>query len=135
MSQPASKTPRGVLHPQLAPGRFEHRQIPPSAELAPWVAHHWFVAWDLTGLPDRLQQTLPHPNAHLVLENGEVRLWGVHRARFNKTLSGRGLAFGVKLAVAALPAVLPGPASALTDRSVAGQAVLGEGVQIGRAHV
>ncbi len=129
MSPAASKTPRGVLHPQLTPGSFQHRQIPPSPEMAPWVAHHWFVAWDLSGLPDRLQQTLPHPNAHLVLEAGEVRLWGVHRGRFNKTLSGRGWAFGVKLAVAALPALLPGPASALTDRSVAGEAVLGEGVQ------
>lgn len=121
--------PRGVLHLQQAPGQFVHRQMPPSADLAPWVAHHWFVAWDLSGLRDRVQQTLPHPNAHLVVEAGEVRLWGVQRARFSKTLSGRGWAFGVKLCVAALPAVLPGPAAALTDRSVAAPDVLGESLR------
>jgi AraC-like DNA-binding protein len=118
--------PRGVLHPQPTPGHFEHRQIAPAPDLAPWVAHHWFVAWDLTGLPDRLQQTLPHPNAHLVVEGGAVRLWGVQRARFSKMLAGRGWAFGVKFCVAALPALWPGPASALTDRDVAGHDVLGD---------
>ncbi|WP_423598832.1 AraC family transcriptional regulator [Roseateles sp. MS654] len=121
--------PRGVLHPAVAPGRFEHRQRAPAPDLAPWIEHHWFVAWDLSGLPDRVQETLPHPNLHLVVENGEAALWGIQRRRFTKTLSGRGWVYGLKFRVAAFHAFHRQPVSDLSDRHVAACDVLGEAAQ------
>ena len=128
MTAHAPRGARGVLYPGLAPGRFRHDQQPPSADLAPWVEHHWFVSWDLRGCPPQVQSTLPHPNVHLVVEDGAVRLWGVQRARFNRTLAGRGWVHGVKFKVGALPAFMRSPATDLMDRQVDARGLLGDDV-------
>lgn len=116
---------RGVLHPQLAPGRFEHLRKAPSQDLEPWVEHHWFVAWNLDGLPDRVQETLPHPNVHLTLEQGEARLWGVSRTRFTKRLSGCGWVYGLKFRVGGFHAFWPSPVAELPDCGIAADEVFG----------
>ena len=126
MTEHATRAARGVLYPGLAPGRFSHDQRPPSADLAPWIEHHWFVSWDLRGYPPRVQATLPHPNIHLVVEGGAARLWGVQRARFTRTLDGRGWVHGVKFRVGALPAFQRSPAAALADRQVDARWLLGD---------
>lgn len=128
MTAHAPRGARGVLYPGLAPGRFRHDQQPPSADLAPWIEHHWFVSWDLRGCPPQVQSTLPHPHVHLVVEDGAVRLWGVQRARFNRTLAGRGWVHGVKFKVGALPAFLRSPAADLMDRQVDAHGLLGDDV-------
>ena len=125
---------RGVLNQRLDPARFTHLREAPSAALAPWVDHFWHVAWDLQGLPDQLQQTLPHPNVHLVVEDGQARLWGVHRARFNKPLAGRSWAFGVKFRAAAFQPFWGRPVSRLTDRSIPAAEVFGPAAEALAAH-
>jgi AraC-like DNA-binding protein len=129
MTEHGSSAARGILHPALAPGRFVHEQLAPSPDLAPWIEHHWFVAWDLRGQPPRVQATLPHPNVHLVVEDGEVKVWGVQRARFTRTLSGRGCVHGVKFRVAAFPAFHPSPVTALADQHVEARQMLGDDAQ------
>src|SRR5471032_2768069 len=93
MNAPAGK-PRGVLHPQLAQGRFQHERQLPSAPLTELVEHYWFVRWDLRGLPPQQQATLPHPNVHLVVEHGDAQVYGVHTDRFERRLEGLDFAFG-----------------------------------------
>ncbi|NBF11649.1 AraC family transcriptional regulator [Pseudomonas sp. Fl4BN1] len=119
---PAAAAPgpaRGVLNQRLSARHFEHlRQAPPPA-LAPWVEHFWYVGWALPGALVERQETLPHPNAHLVFEGGQARVWGPHRQRFSKTLAGHGWVFGVKFRAAALQPFWGRPMEQLRDRSVA----------------
>jgi len=61
--------PRGILVPRFKAGSFCHERLAPSAALAALVEHYWFVGWDMQGQPSQLQETLPHPNVHLVIEN------------------------------------------------------------------
>ncbi|MFZ2309446.1 MAG: AraC family transcriptional regulator [Rhodoferax sp.] len=103
MSQPASTPagapltkPRGVLRPRFSQGQLEHYRQLPSAPLAAWVEHYWHVRWDLRGLPPQQQATLPHPNVHLVVEQGQARIYGVQRGRFVRQLQGLDQVFGVK---------------------------------------
>ncbi|RQP21880.1 helix-turn-helix transcriptional regulator [Piscinibacter terrae] len=125
LPDPSPGPARGVLKQRLPAGEFDHQRVLPSAELAPWVAHYWHVGWNLEGHPAQQQETLPHPNVHLVVEGGQARLWGVHRGRFIKTLAGRGWAFGVKFKPAAFQPFWQRPVSDLADRSVAATEVFG----------
>lgn len=103
MNQPASTITstdagqaRGVLRPAFSEGEFQHHRQFPSPALANLVEHYWYVAWDLRGLPAQEQATLPHPNVHLVVENGQARIYGIHSGRFMRTLQGQDRVFGIK---------------------------------------
>jgi AraC-like DNA-binding protein len=84
------------LRPRFSQGQLEHHRQLPSAPLAAWVEHYWHVRWDLRGLPPQQQATLPHPNVHLVVEQGQARIYGVQRGRFVRQLQGLDQVFGVK---------------------------------------
>jgi AraC-like DNA-binding protein len=88
--------PRGILVPRLAAGAFRHERVAPCAGLAGLVEHYWFVGWDTQGHPPQQQETLPHPNVHLVVEHDTDGVYGVHTARYTKQLAGQGFAFGIK---------------------------------------
>lgn len=125
---PAATAPgpaRGVLNQRLAARHVEHlRQAPPPA-LAPWVEHFWYVGWALPESQVEHQQTLPHPNVHLVLEGNQARIWGPHRQRFCKTLAGHGWVFGIKFRAAAFQPFWGRSMELLRDRSLAAAEVLG----------
>lgn len=91
-----SNEPRGVLRPSFSEGQFQHLRQAPGVAFAPFVAHYWFVSWDLRGCQPQQQATLPHPNVHLVVEQGHARIYGVHSARFTRELAEQGQVFGVK---------------------------------------
>ena len=88
--------PRGILVPRIKAGSFCHERVAPSAVLAGLVEHYWFVGWDMQGHPPQQQETLPHPNVHLVIENDTDGVYGVQTARYTKLLAGQGFAFGIK---------------------------------------
>jgi AraC-like DNA-binding protein len=88
--------PRGILVPRFKAGSFCHERVAPSAALAALVEHYWFVGWDMQGHLPQQQETLPHPNVHLVIENDSDGVYGVHTARYTKQLAGQGFAFGIK---------------------------------------
>lgn len=134
MTAPAGK-PRGVLHPQLAHGSFQHERHLPSAPLADLVEHYWFVRWDLRGLPPQQQATLPHPNVHLVVERGDAHIYGVHTDRFERRLEGLDFAFGVKFKAGGFQPFLRAPASTLANRALPAQAVFGADAATLFAHV
>lgn len=124
----AAGPPRGVLRlstPQ--PGATEHVRLLPAAALAPWIAHFWFVRWDLVA--PTTTEVLPHPCVHVVIEQGaSIRgeITGVPTGRFVRTLEGRGQAFGIKFRPAAFAPLLRAPMSSLTDRVIPIEALFGE---------
>src|SRR5476651_466105 len=124
MNAPAGK-PRGVLHPQLTQGQFQHERQLPSAPLAQLVEHYWFVRWDLRGLPPQRQATLPHPNVHLVVERGDARVYGVHTDRFERCLEGLDFAFGIKFKAGGFQPFLRAPVATLANRAMSAQTIFG----------
>jgi AraC-like DNA-binding protein len=117
--------PRGVLHPHLQHGKFEHVRRGPSPWLADRIEHYWYVSWDLRGLPAQQQETLPHPNVHYVVEAGLTAIYGVHTRRYVRTLEGQSRAFGIKFKAGGFRSFYEKPVSELMDRHVPAAAIFG----------
>ena len=109
---------RGVLRPDEAATRFRLARHSPSAALAPFVEYYWIPRWDLRGEPPYAQTILPHPNVHLVFEASGAGIFGVDRRLFTRSLSGLGLAFGVRFLAGCFRPFWQAPISQLTDRVV-----------------
>ncbi len=124
-SPPLGK-PRGVLRPAFSHGQFEHKRQAPQAALGAVVEHYWYVSWDLRGLPAQQQATLPHPNVHLVVEQGQARIWGVHEGRFVRQLGGQDRVFGIKFKPSGFYAFYGKPLATLVNRSMDAAAILGD---------
>jgi AraC-like DNA-binding protein len=107
---------RGVL--AHAPGAAPPdvlRWAPP-AGLHACVAYAWRVAWDLSGQPAHTQETAPHPNAYLVLDEGKLQVSGVSRKRFVRVLADKGWAFGVKFRPGGMRVFVQRTMAELTDK-------------------
>lgn len=125
---------RGVLRSAPAPGVFHHARLPSPLALATVIQHFWIVRWDLRGCPAQTRETLPHPNAHLVLEAGQARVHGVHTGRFTSVLEGQGAVFGVKFRPGGFHPFLRAPLSTLRNRNVSLRELFGaEGDRLGPA--
>jgi AraC-like DNA-binding protein len=109
---------RGVLRPDLAATHFRLARHAPSDALAPFVDYYWIPRWDLRGQPPYEQTILPHPNVHLVFEASGAGIFGVDRRLFSRSLSGLGLAFGVRFRAGGFRPFWQAPISQLTDRVV-----------------
>lgn len=110
--------PRGILRPTFSQGQFEHHRQLPSAALAGLVEHYWHVRWDLRGLPPQQQATLPHPNVHLVVEQGQARIYGVHHGRFVRELAGLDQVFGIKFKAGGFYPFFRKPVAQLLNQSL-----------------
>ena len=109
---------RGVLRPDLAATHFRLDRHAPSDALAPFVDYYWIPRWDLRGKPSYEQTILPHPNVNLVFEASGAGIFGVDRRLFTRSLSGLGLAFGVRFTAGGFRPFWQAPISQLTDRVV-----------------
>ena len=109
---------RGVLRPDLAALCLRLSRPEPSEALAPFVDYYWIPRWDLRGRPPHEQTILPHPNVHLVFEASGAGIFGVDRRLFTRSLSGLGLAFGVRFTAGGFRPFWQAPISQLTDRVV-----------------
>ena len=109
---------RGVLRPDLATTRFRLAKHSPSEALASFVEYYWIPRWDLRGEPPFTQTILPHPNVHLVFEASGTGIFGVDRRLFSRSLSGLGLAFGVRFLAGCFRPFWQAPISQLTDRVI-----------------
>jgi AraC-like DNA-binding protein len=122
MLAPVPAPPRGVLG-GLPDGVRLSRWLP-SQDLAPFVEHYWIVGWDLRGREPHVQETLPHPAVHLVVELGGSHIVGVMRARFERRLAGEGVAVATKFRPGGFRPFLGSAVAALTDTVVPVPAVL-----------
>ncbi len=102
---------RGVLHPAQAATRFSLNRHAPAPAVATFVDYYWIVQWDLTGLPHYDQKILPHPNVHLVFEDGLTGVHGVDPGLFVRRVHVAGHVLGVRF--------LPGGFRPFWDRPVA----------------
>ena len=121
----ASDEPRGVLVPRLQAGSFSHQRRAPSAALQDLVEHYWYVSWDMQGNPPQVQETLPHPSVHLVVERETDGIYGVHTARYTRLLDGQGFAFGIKFRPGGFRPFLGRPLAAISDQRLPLEAVFG----------
>jgi len=120
---------RGVLRPGLAASRFRLSRHAPSEALAPFVEYYWIPRWDLRGEPPYEQTILPHPNVHLVFEASGAGIFGVDRRLFTRSLSGAGLAFGVRFVAGGFRPFWQAPISQLTDRVIPAARLFGPRVE------
>lgn len=106
--------PRGaVLRSPPAPEGLRVRRHRPSAALAPFVTHYWFIDWDLS--EPHVQRVLPRPAVNLVSEADRWHASGVWTRRFDRELRGAGAVFGVLFQPAGFSAFAPGPLHRMTD--------------------
>lgn len=106
------------MNPKAGEKRFRLSLHLPSEELGFFVEHYWIVSWDLRDREPYLQEVLPHPCVHLVIEKDESRIYGVMREKFSRLLAGRGRVFGVKFRPGAFYPFIKSPVSGLTDGSI-----------------
>jgi AraC-like DNA-binding protein len=90
--------PKGLLNVGVPPeGTFHHaRLLPTRADIAFFIEHYWLVAWDLTGLAPRTQETLPYPSLHIAIEEGRSGVYGIPRGKFTRRIEGNSRVFGIK---------------------------------------
>jgi AraC-like DNA-binding protein len=120
---------RGVLRPDVAASRFRLSRHKPSDALTPFVEYYWIPRWDLRGKPPHAQTILPHPNVHLVFEASGAGIFGVDRRLFTRSLSGVGLALGVRFTAGGFRPFWQAPISQLTDRVVPAARLFGPRVE------
>jgi AraC-like DNA-binding protein len=86
---------RGLLNRSESLSHFELVRLAPSPDLAGHMEFFWLILWDLS--EPYVQENLPHPTQHLVIDPaGRTGIFGLQRAMFTYTLSGRGSVIGTK---------------------------------------
>jgi AraC-like DNA-binding protein len=124
MSRPTAST-RGILAPEAIGHVFSLRRSPPAADLAHLIERHWVVRWDLGDRPPYRQEVVTHPCVNLVFEPRRAGVFGVHRRRDARVLSGSGWAVGVKFRPGGFSGFLGRPVHEITDRALALHDVFG----------
>ena len=114
-----------MLRRHLPAGKMRHARRRPSPDLAPWIAHYWIIHWDLRGLDPYVAENLPHPNVHLIFENGSSVIAGVQTHKFSRLLEGEGRVFGVKFRPGGFHPFYRAPVSKLADRIITASRVFG----------
>lgn len=117
---------RGILRRSWASGKLRHSRRRPSPNVAHWIAHYWFIEWDLRGCPARAVENLPHPNVHLIFEDGGSVVSGLQTRKFSRVLEGHARVFGVKFQPGGFRPFLNSPVSSLADRLVPASHIVGE---------
>jgi AraC-like DNA-binding protein len=122
---------RGIVHAPGGPGAAgEHARLLPSDDLAPFVAHYWWVRWELA--EPVVTETLSHPCVHWVFEVEEpsrrlvrAEIVGVPSRIFRRKLEGKGRVFGIKFRPGAFAPWHNAPVDSLVDRTLAVSALFG----------
>ena len=109
---------RGILRREWPEGQVRHQRMAPSPQSAYWIAHYWMVQWDLRGCAPQTVENLPHPNVHLIFENGESLVSGVHTRKFSRILAGKAQVCGIKFRPGGFQPFCGCPVSDLADRVV-----------------
>lgn len=118
MLRPVTSAPKGVLDPAGAREKLQLSRVHASPDLAPFVEHHWIVAWDLRGQEPYVQRTLPYPCVHIVFERKGTFIHGVMRGPFEYRLEGKDRVLGIRFRAGAFRAFLGKPVGTITDRSL-----------------
>ncbi|MBK7318343.1 helix-turn-helix transcriptional regulator [Candidatus Villigracilis affinis] len=75
--QKKARRHKGILDPANAATRFQLSRYLPSADLAPFVEHHWTIHWDLRGQPPYISEVLPHSSVNFAFTVDRAWITGV----------------------------------------------------------
>jgi len=123
-----TEPPRGILQTAItAQGGYRYERYHPSPDLESYVEHYWTVDWDLRGQSPQKVETLPHPAVHLIFEGGgESRVRGAGKAKFSRSLEGKGGVFAVKFTPGGFYPFAGVPVSRFSDRTLGLHEVFGD---------
>ena len=110
--------PRGILNLKAGETKFQLSRYLPAQDLSFFVEHYWIVSWDLTGQEPYVQETLPYPSVHLVIEKNQSKVYGVVTRKFARLLENKGRAFGIKFKPGAFYPFVKSPVSRFTNTSI-----------------
>jgi len=117
--------PVGLLNDRLKGQAYSHQRFYPSTALLPFIEHYWHVAWQLSkdsadddarASPPVTQAVLTHPCVHISMEAGQIRLYGVQRRLFKRSLLGHSQVLGIKFRVGGFYPYTYVNMAALTDK-------------------
>jgi AraC-like DNA-binding protein len=110
--------------------RFQsHRYAEPAPDLAPFVAHYWYVTWDLRGEAPYRQLIVPNPTVQLSFPHGTTpAVHGVPRTHGFKVLSDAGRVFGIAFRPGCFQPFLRRSVSTISGRWVPAREVFGPDV-------
>jgi AraC-like DNA-binding protein len=109
---------RGILNPGAGETKFQLSRHAPAQDRGYFVEHYWIVTWDLRDQEPYIQETLPYPSVHMVIEKGKSRIVGVMTGKFSRRLENKGRVFGVKFRPGAFYPFVKAPVSRFTDASI-----------------
>jgi AraC-like DNA-binding protein len=110
--------PRGILNLKAGEKKFQLSRHLPAQDLRFFVEHYWIVSWDLRGQEPYVQETLPYPCIHLVIEKDQSRVYGVETGKFARLLENKGRVFGIKFKPGAFYPFVKSPVSQFTNDSM-----------------
>lgn len=114
-----------ILRPGTSLAHFDYQPHTPPAPLDELLASLWTVTWDLAPGESYTAQTLPYPCVNLSVTDTAADVTGLTRRRFERQLSGRGFAVGVRFRPGCFRPLIDGPVTRLTDRRQPISEVLG----------
>ncbi len=109
---------RGVLNYTRGRQNYQLTRITPSPALAPYVDVYWLAQWDLRDREPHVQENIPHPSVHLVIERKRSEVVGVVTKKYTRVLESAGGVIGVKFRPGGFSAFMQEPVSTITDRSL-----------------
>lgn len=120
---------RGMMRKPLTAGKMRHARRRPAADLVPWIAHYWMIRWDLRAGEPYFAESVPHPNVHLIFENGNSVVAGVQTYKFERVLEGRAQVFGVKFRPGGFRPFLARPVATLANRVISARKIFGREIE------
>jgi AraC-like DNA-binding protein len=117
---------KGVLNLSRSEKNYRLSRILPSEKLAYYVEQYWIVRWNLPDSKTHVQENIPHPCIHLVLEKNNSRIVGAVTGKYSYTLRGQGKIIGIKFRPGGFRPFINHPVSGFTDRTLSLVSVFGE---------
>ncbi|ESP94367.1 MULTISPECIES: helix-turn-helix transcriptional regulator [Pseudoalteromonas] len=106
----------GVLHHITSKQNYDLRRYFPEPYLADLIEQFWIVDWDLCSTATHIQQNLPDPNFHLVIEKGGIKVLGPVSKVYTYTMRGKGRVIGTKFNIGMLTPLLKNAPDYYLDR-------------------
>ncbi|HLU72590.1 MAG TPA: helix-turn-helix domain-containing protein [Nonomuraea sp.] len=108
---------RGWVDPASALAAFRFARHAPSAELAPYLDHHWVVTYADLAEPYE-QRIVSHPTVNITITDDFRRVAGVIKGGFSYTMRGSGRVLGTRFRPGGFHAFFRAPVHRLTGRFV-----------------
>ena len=107
-----------ILRPAIAAKHYSLKQYYPSKDLAFFVEHYWVARWNLPLSDTYAAEILSNPSVNLSFTFDDARITGVVTKKFSYTLSGAGVAFGIRFLAGGFYPFLGRSVAMITDSTL-----------------